>query len=48
MSKQTMDTPKNMKHTSRRLLRLLMEQKARFVLFLTDVHRPFDFGAWTG
>ena len=36
MSKQTMDTPKNMKHTSRRLLRLLMEQKARFLLIIAS------------
>ena len=36
MSKQTMDTPKNMKHTSRRLLRLLMEQKSRFLLIIVS------------
>ncbi len=31
-----MDTPKNIKHTSRRLLRLLMEQKARFLLIIAS------------
>lgn len=34
MSKQQYDAPKNLKKTSRRLLKLLMQQKSRFSLII--------------
>ena len=56
MSKQPMDTPK--KHETYKPTfaafadgtksPLSTDYRFRLVLFLTNVHRPFDLGAWTG